>query len=409
MGRLLAADPHNVVRLILPQVNASGPEGPDGRYGDVGVTLREWLGAGVLVPDSQPALYAYEQRASGDSTSHEGSNGSRRPSGTKGLVLQRGLIGAIRLSPPGAGVVLPHEDVMPGPVAGRRQLMEAAQANLEPIFLLRDGGPGAATRLLDEITATRPPWLDLITEDGVTHRLWAITDRCELDAIAADLAPSQALIADGHHRYAAYLELQARQRAAGAGPGPWDYGLALLVDSTAHPPRIDAIHRVVPGLLAGEATARAARAFRVRPVTGELAGGLAALRAAGQDGAAFLVAGSGTMALLTDPDPAQVAAAMPDDRSPHWRSLPASILQRLLLGQVWGIRDEEPGVQVIHHDAYLALNAADETGGTAVICNPMTAQDVRGVAAHGERVPRKSTSFGPKPRTGLVLRTFSAG
>ena len=27
-------------------------------------------------------------------------------------------------------------------------------------------------------------------------------------------------------------------------------------------------------------------------------------------------------------------------------------------------------------------------------------------AAHGERVPRKSTSFGPKPRTGLVLRTF---
>ena len=27
-------------------------------------------------------------------------------------------------------------------------------------------------------------------------------------------------------------------------------------------------------------------------------------------------------------------------------------------------------------------------------------------AAHGEKVPRKSTSFGPKPRTGLVLRTF---
>jgi hypothetical protein len=28
------------------------------------------------------------------------------------------------------------------------------------------------------------------------------------------------------------------------------------------------------------------------------------------------------------------------------------------------------------------------------------------IAAHGERVPRKSTSFGPKPRTGLVLRVF---
>jgi uncharacterized protein (DUF1015 family) len=33
---------------------------------------------------------------------------------------------------------------------------------------------------------------------------------------------------------------------------------------------------------------------------------------------------------------------------------------------------------------------------------------VMDIAAHGEKVPRKSTSFGPKPRTGLVLRTFSA-
>jgi len=28
------------------------------------------------------------------------------------------------------------------------------------------------------------------------------------------------------------------------------------------------------------------------------------------------------------------------------------------------------------------------------------------IAADGVRMPRKSTSFGPKPRTGLLLRTF---
>ena len=33
---------------------------------------------------------------------------------------------------------------------------------------------------------------------------------------------------------------------------------------------------------------------------------------------------------------------------------------------------------------------------------------VMDIAAHGEQVPRKSTSFGPKPRTGLVLRTFDS-
>jgi uncharacterized protein (DUF1015 family) len=34
---------------------------------------------------------------------------------------------------------------------------------------------------------------------------------------------------------------------------------------------------------------------------------------------------------------------------------------------------------------------------------------VMDIAAHGEKVPRKSTSFGPKPRTGLVLRAVDAG
>jgi uncharacterized protein (DUF1015 family) len=33
---------------------------------------------------------------------------------------------------------------------------------------------------------------------------------------------------------------------------------------------------------------------------------------------------------------------------------------------------------------------------------------VKEIAALGECVPRKSTSFGPKPRTGLVFRTFGA-
>jgi uncharacterized protein (DUF1015 family) len=39
----------------------------------------------------------------------------------------------------------------------------------------------------------------------------------------------------------------------------------------------------------------------------------------------------------------------------------------------------------------------------------MSPADVYAVAARGEKVPRKSTSFAPKPRTGLVLRTFAEG
>lgn len=395
--RLRAADSHNVVQLIVPQTGGARSEGS---YGDAAGTLRRWLAEGVLVPDPEPALYVYEQGVG---------CGSGQKSPDAGRVLQRGLIGALSLSPPGAGVVLPHEDVMPGPVQGRLQLMTATRANLEPIFLLYHDESGAATGLMDQAATTAAPLFDIVTEDCLTHRMWAITDPAELAAIAADLAPHRALIADGHHRYAAYLELQARMRASGAGPGPWDQGLALLVDSAVYPPRINPIHRVIPGLRPADAMAAARTGFRVREVDGGLTAGLAALRDAGDGGTAFLAGGDGPLHLLTDPDPGQVAAAMPADRSAHWRGLPASILQEFLLERLWGIRDDEATVRVVHEDAEAALRGAAEAGGTAVICNPVSAQDVRAVAADGERVPRKSTSFGPKPRTGLVMRTFDAG
>jgi uncharacterized protein (DUF1015 family) len=127
--------------------------------------------------------------------------------------------------------------------------------------------------------------------------------------------------------------------------------------------------------------------------------------AAGRDGTAFLLVGRPGCWLLTQPDEDQLAAAMPAEASPRWRALDASVMQELLLAQLWLIKDNERDV-LISHDAGEAMRMALDAGGTAVICNPMPLAAVKDVAAHGERVPRKSTSFGPKPRTGLVLRTF---
>lgn len=393
----LRADPHTVVRLILPHLAGAGAAGNgtgDG-YASAARLLRDWQDTGILVPDPDPALYAYEQ------------------SGLDGTVLQRGLIGALGLAPLDAGPVLPHEDVFPGPVAGRCQLMEATQANLEPIFLVYDGGQAsAATRLATSVSST-PPLVAVATQDGIRHRMWAVTSPADHAAVAADLATRTALIADGHHRYAAYLRLQARRRGAGDGAGPWDTGLALLVDSAAFPPRIGAIHRMVSGLTVREAASRASSVFRVRALPDTVAADPAAVLAAlpgtlAGERVAFLVTDGREAYVLAQPDPAAVAAAMPG-RSEQWRWLAPAVMQEVLFARLWGIRDDSAQVE-IHHDAGEALHAAvTPPGGTAVLCPPMSAAEVYDVAARGERVPRKSTSFAPKPRTGLVLRTFALG
>ena len=266
--------------------------------------------------------------------------------------------------------------------------------------------------MVDRVTAERAPLVSITTEDGVTHRLWRIGDSAEQAAISADLAGRRALIADGHHRYAAYLDLQAEMHAAGLGAGPWDYGLAFLVDSAAYPPRLGAIHRVLPGLAPDRAAELAKAAFTVQdlPAGISLDDAQRRLAAAGQEGPAFLLAGGPVFRLLTHPDPVQLAASMPAGASAPWQTLDASVMQQLLLGRLWGVTDSERDVLIDHDaaDAVLAVSAGATlgAGGTAVISNPASFEVVAQIAAHGERVPRKSTSFGPKPRTGLVLRTF---
>jgi uncharacterized protein (DUF1015 family) len=414
--QLMAADPHNVVRLILPR---PVPGRPGEEYHHAAESFRQWQDEDILVTDPAPALYLYEQSA---------------PSDPGPGWVQRGLIGAIRLVPPEAGIVLPHEDVAPGPVAGRLALMEATQANLEPIFLLYDsrgatpdgepapnpcnGAVGAAAKIIAEIAGgcegslPREPLISARTSDGLRHQLWAITDAYELAAIAEDLGPRQALIADGHHRYAAYRKLQARRRHAGDGPGPWDYGLALLVDSASYPPQIGAIHRVIPGLDMQHAAKLAATAFTVRALSGgldNLPAAVSVLAAVSESGPAFVLADGELTYLISQPDPEQAAAAMPEGRSAEWRALPAAVMEELLITKVWDLTDDDDTVQVVHQDAEAAVRKAQAAGGTAVLCSPMTPSDVYAVAARGEKVPRKSTSFAPKPRTGLVLRSFAQG
>ncbi|MGH8867231.1 MAG: DUF1015 family protein [Actinomycetes bacterium] len=372
---LEAADPHNVVRLILPE---DDPDSPQGRYDRAARTLKAWRDEKVLITDDDPALYVYEQSSA--------------------TAVQRGLIGAVGLRPHEDGVILAHEDTMPGPVADRLRLMSATRANLEPIFLLYHGG-GPTSDLIEKVVVTEP-LASAATDDGVTHRLWRMSDPALVRTVNEDLAPKQALIADGHHRYATYLRMQAQARAAGRGAGPWDVGLALLVDVEAYPPVVSAIHRVVHGLSLPEALRRMGPSFEAEPVPDVAEGRGRLARRAGDH--AFLLVSGAECVLLHTPDPGLLTRTLPTGPSDAWRSLDATVLHSTLF-ELWGLADDESTV-TYHHAAESALRAAATGEHTAVLLNPVGVGDVLAVTAAGDRMPRKSTSFGPKPRTGFVLR-----
>ncbi|MGC5397251.1 DUF1015 family protein [Streptomyces sp. DT20] len=377
---LESADPHNIVRLILPQADTAAA-----RHEQAAATLNRWLAEGILAPDAEPALYVYEQR--------------------NGDMLQRGVIGALALSDPADGIVLPHEDVMADVVEDRADLMRTAEAHLEPLLLTyRSDGHATGAAGVIERTIHRPPLLATTTEDGFSHRLWALTDAAERSVVEADLAHRQALIADGHHRWATYLRLQREHTE----PGPWDFGLVLLVDTARYPLRVRSIHRLLHGLPVTDALAALAGLFRVRQVEGPLPRALDALAGAAAEGNAFLLAGDGGFHLVDRPDDALLARTVPTDRPDAWRTLDATVLHSALLDHVWRIPDDPAHIAYIH-DTAAAVEQAERHNATAVLMHPVREEVVRDLARQGVTMPRKSTSFGPKPATGLVLRSLPLG
>jgi uncharacterized protein (DUF1015 family) len=422
-SRLLARDPHNAVGIILPRpasavpagtadgvggkpgnafegtdsaTAARGGDGPDtgacppstrnadgpgtDPYTLAARRLAAEVEAGLFAPDAEPALYVYQM---------ETGSGS----------ITRGLLGAVELRDPADGVILPHENTMAGPVADRLALMTATEANLEPIYLVYDGG-GAASELVGGIDGAEPI-AEATTPDGTQHRLWRLVEAEQHDAVATDLGTRRALIADGHHRYATYRELQHNLRAQ-RGAGPWDRGLTLLVDSSNYGPQVHAIHRVIVGLPLAAAVDRARSTCDVRPAE-SVEQALEAI--ADLPGFAVVLAASDSAFILHDSGAGLRRATLASGEPSALADLDVTVLHRTLVQHVWQLTDS---VEVVDyaHSVDEAVAEARRTGGTAVLLRPTPVADVAAVAAAGARMPRKSTLFTPKPASGLVMRRF---
>jgi uncharacterized protein (DUF1015 family) len=378
---LLAADADNAVSVILPRGAEPGratTDEPGDPYARAAARLERWISTGLYRVDPDPTLYVYEME-------------------TADGVTTRGLLGALELRDPADGVVLPHENTMAGPVADRLALMRATGADLEPIYLVYDGG-GAASQIVAS-AADVDPLATAVTPDQTRHRLWGITDPLLHAAVDDDLAMRRALIADGHHRYATYRELQREMRNS-TGPGPWDRGLALLVDSTAYGPQVHAIHRILVGFPLSDALDRAQRVATVTAVDSAEAG-LTDLD--GDAGFAAVLTDGRTSAIVHGLDPTLVAGLRIDGEPTELADLDVTVLHRGLVERVWALRDTADTVGYAHSVSE-AVAEASRSGGTAVLLRPTPTAAVAAIAAAGARMPRKSTLFTPKPASGLVMR-----
>jgi len=406
---LYARSPHNVVRLILGK---TGPEDAESnnRYTRAAADFSAWRNEQVLKRDAEPSLYFYDQEyvlESGET------------------VVRKGFMALTRLEDFSSGVVKPHEKTLSGPKTDRLHLTKACGANFSPIFSLYADSCCVLEALTRDMRQS-PPELEVRDDEGVTHRLWQVTDP-EIIAKAQSLLDNKPLfIADGHHRYETALNYRNYMREKHpdfTGKELFNYVLMYFANMEDQGMQIFPTHRLIFNLqdfhlepflealgdyftidrmAVDPADADSRRAVRDR------------LREKGEQGHTLgLYAGGDTCFLLVLKDEATMDRFFDAKAPKALKTLDVSILHRLILEGLLDITPEAQEQQlnlkyIKNFDEPFDLVQCGEFP-LAFLMNPTRMSEVRDVANAGEKMPQKSTYFYPKLLTGLVINPIVEG
>jgi uncharacterized protein (DUF1015 family) len=358
---LLAADPHNVVRLILPDSYAGAAE-----------MLAAWRADGTFTLDPSPSFSVYRMTFTGDDGA---------------VVTTTGVIGAIGLEP---GGVLPHERTLPKAKSDRLELVRATRANLEPIWGISLAA-GLTARLPVEGTAIAVA----VDDDGTRHELFAIDDPQAVRAISEAVAGAGLVLADGHHRYETSGNYLAEQGAGDEGAG---LIMILVVELADEQLCVRAIHRLLHGVANLDLRAAVAEFLEVIPMGANTPDGVLALEQAMHDQGGLGLVDADGLALLVPRSSLDVAMTELPDALHDVDSARFDLGVRPTVGDATlSYRNDGRAVA-----ALVARGAAD----AAVLLRPVSVDTIRAAAAAGVRMPEKTTFFAPKPRTGMVIRSF---
>lgn len=263
------------------------------------------------------------------------------------------------------------EQVYPDVVAERAAVLAGLGCATSAAMLVPTTGGADLTDALRRAIAHHPtPDVHITDSAGRQHELWLTGPGPHQDELIALAQRHPLLVADGNHRMAA---------ATGAGSSL----LALVTGGPAL--RIGAIHRMLVGTgLTPDDLVTAWRrvGVHVRDVDPP------ATTAPDQPGTVLALAGDRAL-IVTLPPPA--------DDEPRPR-IDHGVVEHLLIATALGIDPAGPRIRALPADTAPVAEAD-----AVLLIAPVPYDDVLAVHDQGRRMPRKSTYFTPKPRSGLLL------
>lgn len=280
------------------------------------------------------------------------------------------------------GLVVRNEDVFAAKVAERTALVRALGALVSPVLLLQTASADELHGFLADLAGRLgAPAVTDVDADGLAHAVWPLGPGPDRDRLLALAGGGELVVADGNHRSLA-AQLAGLRRF-------------LAVVTTPASVTIRPYHRLLRTL--------------DRPVPALLA----ALRDAGV-GVAPLpgppeVPAPGTVVLYADG--AATALRFPAPPGSVVERLDHALVETLLLRDVLGLDAGDASITYVggdHPPSWFAAEVDAGRAAAALLLAPVTVAEFVAVNLERLTMPRKSTWFVPKARTGLVLADVSA-
>ena len=370
--------PHSFLRIEKSEIELPPDALPAQIFERGAQNLTALLEQQQMIQDEAPCLYLYQQKM--------------------GDHVQVGLVAGASVAEYQQGIIKTHEHTRQDKEEERTLHVDTIGANTGPVFLTYRAQP-AIDALVQQL-CQRGPDVDFVSEDGVGHTLWVVSDdeeQAQLVQLFADEVP-HLYVADGHHRSAAASNVQKRRAERGmgtTGDEPWYHFLTVIFPHDQM--MIMEYNRVVLDLH-GQTAEQLRHSISERF---ELSLADSASPDAPKSFGMYL---EGQWYRLT----AKEGSYPADDAV---QSLDVAVLQNNLLASLLGIQDPRTDNRIqfvggIRGTAELEKRAKKH-GGVAFALYPTSIVQLMSVADAGQVMPPKSTWFEPKLRSGMVVKSIN--
>jgi len=384
------ASEYNIVRAVLGK-DFAGDDEKNNKYIRAEKFLNDCLENKILVRDEKPAVYLLEQ---------EYRQGKRKRK-------RKGFIALVELQTFENGMIKRHEKTLSGPKADRLRLLRECGTNFSPVFTLFEDTAG----LMDTVFPESQADVEVANFEGVSEKLWKVTDGKTIEKIRKDLRDKLLFIADGHHRYETALNFQAEMKSKNprhTGREGYNFTMVYVTGMGEENLAIFPTHRLIRDVAHFKKENFLSSLARYFALTGALSGKelLRGMEESGDNRDLGICFGKGEFYLIRLKDDG-IMEELVKDKPPVYRRLNVVILESLVMEKILGISAATfENITYTREFSEVVEKVEDGSCQAGFIVQPIDMSSLVEIVKDGETMPRKSTFFYPKLLSGLVINRY---